>query len=74
MFLCGIPAISVSMRTMSFAVQLTRRTMGGRRRVRLRAAAGLAVDFRTWHSLIRRRATDDQTVIELVGLVRQAAA
>jgi len=47
----------------------------GRRRLRLLAAAGLAVDFHMRHSLIRTQGTDDQTAIELmVGLVRQAAA
>lgn len=38
----------------------------GRRRRLLRAAIGHAVEFQTWHSLVRRQALDDADAIEVV--------
>jgi AcrR family transcriptional regulator len=48
---------------------------GGKRGERVRAALGLALDFRTWKYLTRERGLDDQDVINLMTtLVEQAAS
>jgi AcrR family transcriptional regulator len=45
----------------------------GRRRVRLAAALGLAIDFGTWHVLVRREGLRDAEAVELaVGAVEAA--
>lgn len=44
----------------------------GARRPLLRAVVGLAVDFRTWQTLVRREALDDRTAVAL--MVRLVAA
>jgi AcrR family transcriptional regulator len=50
------------------------RPQRGRRRTRVAAALGHAVDFEAWRSLARRGLADDEIVELMVGLVSAAAA